>query len=92
MCVPHVSPRERTVDYTLCSKYLRATINILLLNVLDDVIENAQDFVASVTLSEQGKNHGLGHNNEAKCSELFGRVVTCITAIHGRLHYLPTWA
>jgi hypothetical protein len=39
--------------------------------VLDDVIENAQDLITSVTLSKQRKNHGLGHNKEAKCSELF---------------------
>jgi len=42
-----------------------------LLNALDDCIENAQDLVTSVTLCEQGKNQGLGHNKEAKCSELF---------------------
>jgi hypothetical protein len=37
--------------------------------VLNDVIENVQDFVASVTLSKKRKNHGLGHNKEGKCRE-----------------------
>lgn len=70
MCVPQVTPRGRTVDYTLRSKHLRATVNVLLLNVLDDVIENGQNLCTSVTLSKQRKNHGLGHNEEGKCSEL----------------------
>jgi len=37
--------------------------------VLDDVIENVQDFIAVVTLSEKRKNHGLGHDEEEKCRE-----------------------
>ena len=45
-------------------------INILLLNISNDTIENGQDFIASVTLSQQGENNGLRHNEEEKCSEL----------------------
>lgn len=51
-------------------KYLRATINTLLFNVGNDCIQNGQDFVASVTLSKQGENYSLGHNEEEKSKEL----------------------
>ena len=58
------------VSVSECREVGSNVINILLLNISDDVIENGQDFTASVTTSQQRENHRLGHNKEEKCSEL----------------------
>ena len=54
-CVPQVTPRGRTVDYTLGSKYLRATFNTFVLNIGNKCIKNRQDFITVVTLCKETK-------------------------------------
>ena len=59
-----------TVQCLVDCEHLSATINTILLNVGDDNIEDGQNLITSVTLSQHGKDNGLGHNNEEKCCEL----------------------
>ena len=63
----------------LQSRNTQGTLNHRRLDVIKpthiiggECIQNGQDFAASVTLSQQRKHHGLGHNKEEKCCELCG--------------------
>ena len=75
---PPLSSKGRTVTIAnalsatseldaICSGF---SISNRLLIILGESIKDLQKFAASVTLCQQRKHHGLGHNEEEKCNEL----------------------
>ena len=75
---PPLSSKGRTVTIAnapsatseldhICSGF---SISNRLLIILGESIKDLKDFSTSVTLCQQRKHHGLGHNEEEKCSKL----------------------